>query len=113
MLTTFVVEFHLEFTPTQAAEIEAIVPSIPPVRRDVVVSSLRRYRIGSLLDRGDLVGARRELDAYDVSDGDAWLRETTARGAILLSIRCDLAAGNVEGALSTTQGPAMSSRRCA
>lgn len=87
-----------------AAELEALAPSVPAVRMETISRNLHRHRAQSLLDRGDVDGARREVDAYFASHTDAWLEEPTARGGFVLRARCDLAVGNVEGALSTVQG---------
>jgi hypothetical protein len=86
-----------------AAEIEELAPSIPAVRLEAIARNLHRYRAEALLERGDLAGARRQLDAYATHRTDAWLRESAVLGGLMLRARCDLAAGNVEGALATTE----------
>jgi ATP/maltotriose-dependent transcriptional regulator MalT len=86
-----------------AAEIEELAQSVPPVRLEAIARNLHRYRAEALLERRDLAAARREIDAYAAHRTDAWLRESAVSGGLMLRARCDLAAGNVEGALTTTE----------
>jgi tetratricopeptide (TPR) repeat protein len=86
-----------------AAEIEELAPSIPAMRLDPIAGNLHRYRAEALLERGDVAAARRQLDAYTAKPTDAWLRDSAVTDGLMLRAKCDLAAGNVEGALATTE----------
>lgn len=91
------------------AEIEWLAPLVPPARLAPVLRSLDRYRAQSLLERGDPDGARAALDSSSAEGADSWSRADDERKGLVLRARCDLAAGNVEGALGAAERAVSSS----